>query len=349
MAFKRPPSTSRRDRNRNQANKASVLVLRLVTLSSLFVMVLTFGLPKGGWLLEKSEEETEVWAQLDDDTSPNSAPGLDFRFSDRPSSKVAPYAKPVRMISRTISGIPIYLAAIDLSDPETFISVGLANRASQANSARSTRGDEAFVNFVRRHQAAVTMSGTFFSMDAQKRVMGNLVSGGEFLKYSPWENYGTTLGVKSGNQLEMITARTDGKPKWQKHWFSLTAGPRLLRQGKISIQPKREGFADPAVMGSAVRSAIGFLPNRKKLLHVTFTRPVSLKKEAEIMQALGCWEAMNLDGGTSLALAKGNRILRGARRNLTNVITIYDVKHPAPKDLRQSWQAFQNTDRIAER
>jgi hypothetical protein len=31
------------------------------------------------------------------------------------------------------------------------------------------------------------------------------------------------------------------------------------------------------------------------------------------------------------------------------VITVYDVKHPAPTDLRLSWKAFQNTDRIAER
>jgi hypothetical protein len=64
---------------------------------------------------------------------------------------------------------------------------------------------------------------------------------------------------------------------------------------------------------------------------------------------LGCWEAMNLDGGTSLALAKGNKILHGARRKLTNVITVYDVKNPAPQDLRLSWKAFQNTDRLAER
>jgi hypothetical protein len=345
MTSKRPRPESRRDRAQQKTASASVLVLRLVTLSSLSLMLLTFGIPKGGWFPEKNEEDTEVWAQLEDDSS---APGLDFGLNSNAPNK-ANYAKPVRMISRTIAGIPLYLASIDLSEPNTFISVGLANAANQANSARSTRGDEAFVHFVRRHQAAITMSGTFFSMDAQKRVMGNMVSGGEFLKYSPWENYGTTLGVKSGNHLEMITARTDGKPKWQKHWFSLTAGPRLLRQGKISIQPKREGFADPSVMGSAVRSAIGFPANRKKLLHVTFTRPVSLKKEAEIMQALGCWEAMNLDGGTSLALAKGNRILRGARRNLTNVITIYDVQHPAPEDLRLSWRAFQNTDRLAER
>ncbi|WNZ46214.1 hypothetical protein Q2T42_30975 [Leptolyngbya boryana CZ1] len=49
-------------------------------------------------------------------------------------------------------------------------------------------------------------------MDEQKRVMGNMVAAGRFLKYSPWENYGTTLGLKRGNQLEMVTARTEGSP-----------------------------------------------------------------------------------------------------------------------------------------
>lgn len=74
-----------------------------------------------------------------------------------------------------------------------------------------------------------------------------------------------------------------------------------------------------------------------------------MKQEAEIMQALGCSEAMNLDGGTSLALAKGNRILWGTRRKLTNVLMVYDTKHPAPSSLRLSWKAFQNSERVAER
>lgn len=347
-------STSWRDRTRYKTQSASVLVMRLVALLSLGLMIITFGWPKSGWF---SDLEEGVISDAVESESENTG-DLDFRVNEEDETrsnqnpivptpgKLKGTAKPVRMVARTIAGIPLYMATIDLGDPETFISVGLANQAPQANSATSTRGDESFVKFVRRHQAALTMSGTFFSMDAQKRVMGNLVSGGEFLKYSPWENYGTTLGVKSGNELEMVTARIDGKPKWQRHWFSLTAGPRLVRQGRLSIQPKREGFADPSVMGVAVRSAIGFTRDRKRLLHVTFTKPLSLQKEAEIMQSLGCWDAMNLDGGTSLALAKGNRILRGARRKLTNVIMVYDVKHPAPADLRLSWKAFQNAEQF---
>lgn len=101
-------------------------------------------------------------------------------------------ARPISFIEGTIKGITIRLATIDLNDSKTFISIGLANQAAQANSARSTRGDEAFQAMVRRNKAALTINGTFFSMDDQKRVMGNMVAGGRFLKFSPlgelWHN-----------------------------------------------------------------------------------------------------------------------------------------------------------------
>jgi Phosphodiester glycosidase len=273
-------------------------------------------------------------------TSPEKSDKTDPIFLDSP-------ARPIAVTQRTIAGVPLYITIIDLTDPKTFVSVGLANRATQANSAQSTQVDESFTTMVRHHQAAITANGTFFSTDAQKRVMGNLVSGGKFLKYSPWENYGTTLGLRTGNRPEMTTARVDGKPHWQQHWFSLTAGPRLLKKGEIWLNPKKEGFTDPGVMGVAVRSAIGFPEHGKRLMLVTFLTQVSLKKEAAIMKAIGCYEAMNLDGGTSLGLAQGKKILLPAGRELTNVIAVYDVRHPAPIALQQSWMEFQQSERAA--
>ncbi|MGG6266171.1 phosphodiester glycosidase family protein [Leptolyngbya sp. AN03gr2] len=255
--------------------------------------------------------------------------------------------RPVSVVERTIAGVPIRLATIDLTDPKTFISIGLANQATQANSARSTRGDEPFEAMVRRHRAALTASGTFFSMDDQKRVMGNMVAGGRVLKYSPWENYGTTLGIRRGNRPEMVTARTEGKPQWDQHWFSLTAGPRLLKQGRISINPKQEGFSDPAVSGVAKRIAIGFPEDGNRLYLVTFHKPITLQKEAAIMRSIGAHEAMNLDGGTSVALALGNRIVQPAGRELTNVITVYDSRFPAPDELKRSWYEFQRNNPVA--
>ncbi len=251
-------------------------------------------------------------------------------------------ARPVPVGSRQVAGEPIYLTMIDLTDPEVFLGLGLAHNAKQANSQQSSHGDERFIHMVRRHRAAVTVSGTFFSMDKQKRVMGNMVSGGRFLKFSPWENYGTTLGLRVGNRPEMLTARTDGQPLWQQHWFSITAGPRLLRQGKVQINPQAEGFTDRSMfVGKSRRVVIGYPKHGHKLMLVTFRRPVTLQKAAAVMGYLGNYEAMNLDGGTSVGLAKGNKILQAAGRKLTNVITIYDKQHPAPQHLRDSWRAFQ--------
>lgn len=249
-------------------------------------------------------------------------------------------AQPVQMTKRLVRGIRIYQTIVDLGDRNTYLSIGLPKGATQANSAQYSRGDESFRPLVNRQHAAVVASGTFFSLDAQKRVMGNMVSGGRFLKYSPWENYGTTLGMGPDKRLEMVTARIDGKPQWQNHWFSLTAGPRLLRNGKIAIAPRSEGFSDPRVFGSARRAAIGYTAEGRKLIMVTFAAPVSLTKAAQIMRDLGCKEALNLDGGSSLGLARTGKILLWPSRRLTNVIAVYDGQHPASSALRQSWSKF---------
>jgi hypothetical protein len=165
---------------------------------------------------------------------------------------------------------------------------------------------------------------------------------GKVLKFSPSENYGTTLGFLKGSRLEMRTARTDGKPDWDQHWFSLTAGPRLLRKGNLWIAPRKEGFRDPNVMGVAKRSALGFSKSHKTLFLATFTTPISLRHQASIMKSIGCYEAMNLDGGSSIALAYRGKVLVKPRRSLTNVLMVYDADHPAPKLLRESWRQFQD-------
>lgn len=251
----------------------------------------------------------------------------------------------VKVDQGKINGIPFYRTIIELTDPNTFITIGLANNATFANTQQRSSGAEEFRQLVARYSAAVVAGGTFFAKNKQKTVMGNMVAGGRFLKYSQWENFGTTLGLGTGNQPEMVTARVDGKPQWNRHWFSLTCGPRLLRRGKIWLKPGLEGFKDPHVLGKASRSAIGFPASGKQLILVTFRDFLTLPQEARAMRAIGCSEAMNLDGGSSNALAVGNKIIVPARRPLTNVILIYDGKNPAPEALKQSWSRFQQGER----
>ncbi len=251
----------------------------------------------------------------------------------------------VQVQSLKVLGARLYVTRIDLTNPRTLLTIGLPRGANRANSSRLSYGQESFSSFVSRLQAAVVMNGTFFGLDRKLPVMGNMVAGGKVLKYVPWENYGTTLGISAGKRLEMVTTRMEGRPNWSNQWFSITAGPRLLRRGKIWLHPRGEGFTDRKVMGVARRAAIGYDGRGEFVFLVTLLTPVSLSKEAAIMQALGCSEAMNLDGGSSLGLAHRGRTLVRPGRGLTNVIAVYDAQSPASAGLANAWRRFDRGER----
>lgn len=256
----------------------------------------------------------------------------------KPSPKIS---KPVSFVKKKLDGITCYVTTVDLTDPQIFLSVLLPNDTFEANTNTISHGAETFENFVAKHRGAVMMNGTFFSKDKEQRVMGNLVAAGKFMKYSRWENYGTTLGIKENNDLEMVTARAEGQPHWETHWFSLTCGPRLVRQGEIWVHPDIEGFTDSHVLTIGPRQAIGFNKSRDKIYLVSFVSALSLERAGKLMQKIGCYEAMNLDSGASRALAYDGNILVHAGRPLTNVIIVYDKLHQAPKALVDSWKDFQ--------
>lgn len=255
--------------------------------------------------------------------------------------------KPIKFEKRTVNGVPFYQVTVDLKDPETFMVIRLPKKSEQANSTTYSVGHDMFETFVKRYPSAAMVNGTFFSKDQQERVMGNMVTEGKSLKYSQWENYGTTLGLREGDYPEMVTARDEGKPDWNEHWFSLTCGPRLVKHGEVWLNPELEGFQDPHVLGCGSRAAIGFNKSRDKIYMITFLRGLSLPQEAKLMKAIGCYEAMNLDGGASKALAVENNMVMKPGRGLTNVLVFYDSKHKAPPEVLSSWQQFQDGHQTA--
>lgn len=272
-------------------------------------------------------------------------PSMPLPPLNSPVPLTPPTNRAVEIKSLSISGARLYVTRVDLSNPDTQVTIGLPRGSDRANSTRASHGQEPFSGFVSRLRAAVVINGTFFSLDRHLQVMGNMVSGGQFLKYVPWENYGTTLGLGAGKRPEMITARIDGQPNWSDQWFSITAGPRLLRNGRVWLNPRQEGFTDAKVMGMARRAAIGYDASGQSLLMVTFLSPVSLRQEAEIMRLMGCSEAMNLDGGSSIGLAAQGRTLVSPGRGLTNVIAVYSPQYPAPLSLQDAWQRFNRGER----
>lgn len=99
-------------------------------------------------------------------------------------------------------------------------------------------------------------------------------------------------------------------PDWVK-WKVTTAvggGPVLIRDGQISISNDGElKFSGKALNDKHPRTAMGYTRDGKLIILVVQGRSESsggatLPQEAQILKDLGCYEALNLDGGGSSCL-----------------------------------------------
>ena len=126
-------------------------------------------------------------------------------------------------------------------------------------------------------------------------------------------------GKPCGYRLALKNA--DPPLDWATCQEGLSCGPLLVLAGKVVADPASEGFKDPKVLtGSAIRSAVG-LTGDGHLLMVT-GGPVTIPQWAQVMQALGCREAMSLDSADSAGLwAKGAMLVRPGRA-LSNALAV---------------------------
>ena len=95
-------------------------------------------------------------------------------------------------------------------------------------------------------------------------------------------------------------------------------GPALLQNGKIKITNNEElKFAGKAIDDKHPRTAMGYTKDNKLIILVIQGRfsgiaeGATLTQEAQILQDLGCWEALNLDGGgSSCMLINGKETIK---------------------------------------
>ncbi|MBK7560635.1 MAG: phosphodiester glycosidase family protein [Chitinophagaceae bacterium] len=96
--------------------------------------------------------------------------------------------------------------------------------------------------------------------------------------------------------------------KW-KMQTAIGGGPVLLQSGEIHISNNEElKFAGKAIEDKHPRTAMGYTKDNKLIILVIQGRfpgiaeGATLTQEAQIFKDLGCWEALNLDGGGSSCL-----------------------------------------------
>ncbi|WP_339278355.1 phosphodiester glycosidase family protein [Paenibacillus sp. FSL W8-0426] len=125
-----------------------------------------------------------------------------------------------------------------------------------------------------------------------------------------------------GSAVEMNYKYTNASGKeipWEDVVTAVGAGPRLVKDGKVAVNPVSEGFKDTKILNaSGARSGIAIMADGSVMLA---TVPgATIKEWAAVMQKLGAKQAMNLDGGASSGLYAGGKMLTSPGRLLSNTL-----------------------------
>ncbi len=233
------------------------------------------------------------------------------------SSAVSISGRPVAYVAGTVLGVPVNVVYVNLNDPAVHISAAIARTG--------IGGSESFASFMRRLQPAAAINGTFFSKSNQ-RPIGDIVVKGRMVHFG---GMGTGLCVGPGNAIAFVDTRWGRHTDWRGYETVVCSGPRLITNGSIDLDPRGEGFRDSHVLGRARRTAVG-LTYMNRLLLLNTGSACSLRELASIMKQLGCTEAVNFDGGSSVAMHYRGRTVTSPSRQLTNVLLVYESQSADP-------------------
>lgn len=143
--------------------------------------------------------------------------------------------------------------------------------------------------------------------------------------------------LKSLKPDDTVSIRVDFDPALGPKDQVLGGGPRIVRDGKVSIEAEGGSQGDAFARTRYPRTAVGFNGRKLYLLAVDgrqngYSVGMSLFELAKVMVDLGCTDAMNLDGGGSTTLwVRGsvqNRPSDGRERAISNGLLVFST---APK------------------
>jgi hypothetical protein len=161
---------------------------------------------------------------------------------------------------------------------------------------------------------------------------------------------GNAVLTASGSKAELLKTMVPGEKvtfsfstngfDWSKIEQTIGGGPFLVRDGRVSVDAKAQGFNDAFTNKRHPRTAIGRSVDGDIWIAVVDGRQkisdgATLSEMARIMLDLGCTEAANLDGGGSSAInvfgQTLNRPSDGKERPVANGLIILGPK-PMPTD-----------------
>lgn len=110
----------------------------------------------------------------------------------------------------------------------------------------------------------------------------------------------------------------DGSGGWGQVQEGMGCFPHLIRGGQIAVGPQTVVRSKAGDLGN--RSGLGIRANGNFILATAGA--MSLTRWAEVLRALGCRDALNLDGGASSGLYANGKLLTTPGRQISNALVV---------------------------
>lgn len=264
-----------------------------------------------GYSLEWSKNPSAV--SISRDNTNASLPAITRGSVTNGAAPIVSARKTFKVGSKSISA---QMVTISLMHPKIKLDVVLAG---------DTAGKvENLSSIAKRSKATVAINGTFFdayTKDSYKAPYGYIVSNGELRMKASGDK--RTIFTYDNNLLADLIPGADFNEHFNQGSIqgALQAGPRLLVDGKVSLDVKAEGFKDPKILtGGGARSALGLTRDHKLILLTT--SGATIPQLAEMMKQAGAYQAMNLDGGASSGLYYNGKYLTTPGRQISNALVV---------------------------
>jgi exopolysaccharide biosynthesis protein len=175
---------------------------------------------------------------------------------------------------------------------------------------------ESFTSMVARLHPYAAINGTYY--DSSLKPLGDVLVNGKLVNRGGQRH---AIAVTKSGKVAFIRKR-HGRFNWKGYKYGLAAGPRLVHQGKVALDPVADGFSRRSLTLTAWRCAVG-TTSKGTLLLVTAKKELTLAEFAKLMQGLGATEAMNLDGGGACGLYHEGKTLATPALSMSNILAVY--------------------------
>ncbi|MFN3961891.1 MAG: phosphodiester glycosidase family protein [Fimbriimonadaceae bacterium] len=215
-------------------------------------------------------------------------------------------------------------AQVERGNPKITGTVG--GRSFYLYRVNHTPGASVAALYTRAWGARTGLAGRYVRIDANRRVIDKgegdvaIPDGGGVLLFRG-SDASQADRFRPGDQVQWSLKMPNmRRPEvWTESSVWIGCGPMLVRGGQVDCNPTAEGFTSSRVAGSQTRSAMGVTGDGRVLFVAsagTFTQL------AQTMKALGCTEAIGLDGGASSGLWANGSSLRSEGRQVSHGIIL---------------------------